>query len=154
MVSAFRPLRSSSLRQRSFRAHDVLFHQGEVTTPGTSHHRGTGLNDYQWVMTTLGSAIGSYSKSHEIPVFGFGGQYQGRQYDIFQCGSQSKVKGVTGLLEAYDYVFSTGIMFGDDCKFDNVIIAAARQAQNDWVSPMGYLFLLLTLSLVQTLLTP
>ena len=131
-----------------------FLHLGEVTTPGTSHHRGSGLNDYQWVMTTLGAAIGSYSKSHEIPVFGFGGQYQGRQYDIFQCGSQSKVKGVTGLLEAYDYVFSTGIVFGDHCKFDSVIIASARQAQNHWVSLKGYMYQLLTMSLVQTFSHP
>jgi Copine len=106
---------------------------GDFATPGTSHHRGPSLNNYQWVMTTLGAAIGFYSKSHEVPVHGFGGQYQLREHEIFQCGSQAKAKGVTGLMEAYDNVFSTGIVFGDRCKYDSVIMAAAHQAQKQLV---------------------
>ena len=111
------------------------FNEGNGITPGTSHFRGVGLNDYQWVANTLGATFGSFSKSHEIPVYGFGGQYQGRDYDLFQCGTQPKVRGVSGLLEAYDYVFSTGIVFGDRCNYDNVIMAAAYESQKQLVSP-------------------
>jgi len=108
---------------------DFTKKNGNGITPGTSHFRGVGLNDYQWVANTLGATFGSFSKSHEIPVYGFGGQYQGRDYDLFQCGTQPKVRGVSGLLEAYDYVFSTGIVFGDRCNYDNVIMAAAYESQ-------------------------
>jgi Copine len=75
----------------------------------------------------------AYSNSPDIPVYGFGGKYNGRDYDIFQCGSHATVNGVTELLQAYDNVFSTGIIFGDRCKYDSVIMAAANQAQKQWV---------------------
>jgi hypothetical protein len=116
---------------------------GDFATPGTSHHRGSSFNNYQWVLTTLGASIGLYGTSHEVPVYGFGGQYQLREHEIFQCGSQAKVKGVTGLMEAYDNVFSTGIVFGDRCKYDSVIMAAAHQAQKQLVRFLPLFFILM-----------
>ena len=113
----------------------AYFGKGNFNSPGTAHYRGSGLNDYQWLITTIGASIISYSYSHEIPVYGFGGKFEGKDYDCFQCGKKAAVHGVTGLLEAYDQVFSTDIAFGDRCKFDSVIMAAAQQAQTKWVRP-------------------
>lgn len=110
---------------------------GDVRLRNSAHYR-TGqdelvgsrtLNDYEWTLTVLGETLKDYNPVHEYPVWGFGGSFYGRTHSIFQCGLAPKARGLSGVLQAYETAFATGMALGKACSMDQILQAAAHHSQ-------------------------
>lgn len=109
---------------------DFTTTNGDPTQPSTPHYRSPNtLNDYQWIMSVVEETARDFSVTEEYPIWGFGGNHNGQEQPIFLCGHAPKVKGITGMLSAYQDTFGTEIKFGSRRSFDTVIAAAAQHAR-------------------------
>lgn len=116
---------------------------GDFRQPSSSHFRTSSQwNNYEWLMSAVGKSISEYSHTQEYPIWGFGGDYNGQTYQLFQCGSKKKASGIQGLLEAYALTFQTGLKLGSRRRFQKVIEAAAHHANTQSNSELSYTVLL------------
>ncbi len=92
------------------------------------------FNDYEETITSIGNAVSSYSISKDFVVWGFGAKFNGIVRHLFQCGTATTVKGVDGILQAYQSVFKNDITMSGPTVFVQAIQAAACRAKSHHVS--------------------
>jgi len=111
---------------------DFTSSNGDPRIPGTLHDQNPiTLNDYEETMVSIGNAVSPYTHAGSLGtrVWGFGCKFDGALRHIFQCGPDSQVFGVDGILRAYKSVFESDLTMSGPTSFDQVIQAAAVQAQ-------------------------
>lgn len=116
---------------------DFTGSNGDPRVPGTLHYRHTDgqLNDYEKAITAVGGVIARYDSDQKFPVFGFGAKYGGVIQHCFQIGRTVEIDGLSGVLEAYREVFSTGLTMSGPTVFSEVVdfaAAAARSKQEEF----------------------
>jgi len=94
-------------------------------------------NDYEETILAVGKAIDAYSKTQEHVVWGFGAKFGGNVRHLFQCGSDPTVKGVDGILSAYQSVFHSDLIMSGPTILMQVIQAAAVKSKrlHDQMTP-------------------
>jgi hypothetical protein len=109
---------------------DFTGSNGDPRKPGTLHHLNPPgpRNDYQKAMSSIVSVLAKYDSDQKFPVFGFGAKYGGVVRHCFQCGPSEEVHGVQGVLDAYQSVFSSGLIMSGPTVFDEIIQTAAARA--------------------------
>uniref|UniRef100_A0A7S1D519 C2 domain-containing protein n=2 Tax=Cyclophora tenuis TaxID=216820 RepID=A0A7S1D519_CYCTE len=114
---------------------DFTASNGNPHEPGTPHHfhppESGQWNDYQKAIFAVGTILAKYDTDQRFPVWGFGAKYNGVIRNCFQCGDQVDVKGVPGILEAYQGVFNTQLTMSFPTVFTEVISTASRYAQHE-----------------------
>jgi Copine/C2 domain len=112
---------------------DFTGSNGDPRMPGTLHHiGGPERNDYQKAIAAIVSILAKYDTDQKIPVLGFGAKYGGVVRHCFQCGSSEEVYGLSGVLDAYNNVFSSGLVMSSPTVFDDVIDQAATRARQSF----------------------
>ena len=113
---------------------DCTQSNGDFRLEGTPHYRcEEKLNDYEWCMGVIAESISSYNSSRQYPMWGFGAMFGNKPYHIFQCGPTACSDGTRGLLNSYRDTFQTGLEFGHERKYDDVIQAAAHFSKKQLV---------------------
>jgi hypothetical protein len=111
---------------------DCTTKNGPIHTEQSLHHRSPHyLNDYQAVMSKLGSIVEHYGTSRRFAMWGFGGRVRKVERDFFQMGKTEEVKGAKGMLDAYDHCMDDLNFELGDCnnaKLNPVIQAAMYRA--------------------------
>jgi hypothetical protein len=121
---------------------------GDFHLEGTPHYRREEkLNDYEWCMAVAAESISKYNSSQQYPMWGFGAMFGNIPYHIFQCGPSARSNGTRGLLNSYKVAFQTGLEFGHEARYDNVIQAAAHYSKKQLVRTV-YIVLLSVSSVV------
>jgi hypothetical protein len=113
---------------------DFTSSNGDPRLPGTLHDQNPiTLNDYEETMVSIGNAVSPYTHEGSLgtTVWGFGCKFAGSLRHIFQCGADSQVFGVEGILRAYKSVFESDLTMSGPTSFDQVIQAAAVQARRN-----------------------
>lgn len=111
---------------------DFTSSNGDPRIPGTLHDmNSTTLNDYEETIVSIATALAPYTvgKSLGTTVWGFGCKFDNVVRHIFQCGSEPRVYGVGGILQAYKSVFDGDLIMSGPTCFDQVIQAAAVRAR-------------------------
>jgi Copine len=88
------------------------------------------MNQYEMAMAAIVSILAKYDSDQLFPVLGFGAKIGGAINHCFQCGATEEVKGVNGVLEAYNQVFKSGLVMSGPTVFTEVMEAAAARAQS------------------------
>jgi hypothetical protein len=100
--------------------------------PGTLHYMNPSssleLNDYEKAIQAVGTILSKYDSDQMFPIWGFGAKYENVTRHCFQCGSQTEVHGVKGMLDAYRDVFSRPLTMSQPAIFTEVIRRAAFYA--------------------------
>jgi hypothetical protein len=112
---------------------DFTSSNGDPRIPGTLHDmNATTLNDYEETIVSVATALAPYTVDQSLAttVWGFGCKFDNVVRHIFQCGSEPKVYGVGGILQAYKSVFDGDLTMSGPTCFDQVIQAAAVRARN------------------------
>lgn len=111
---------------------DFTGSNGDPRKPGTLHyiHKDDQLNDYEKVLTSVGSILGRYDSNQRFPVFGFGAKYSGVLQNCFQVGPKDELDGLGEVLNAYRHVFKTGLTMSGPTVFAEVIDMAAARARS------------------------
>jgi hypothetical protein len=109
---------------------DFTGSNGDPRQPGTLHHFGAGRNDYQKAIASIVHVLAQYDSDQKFPVLGFGAKYGGVVRHCFQCGPTEEVHGVKGVLDAYQQVFSSGLVMSGPTVFTEVMQTAAARAQS------------------------
>lgn len=129
---------------------DYTGSNGDPRKPGTLHyiHRDGQLNDYEKALTAVGAIVARYDSDQMFPVLGFGAKYNGVIQHCFQVGRAPELTGISGMLEGYRGVFSTGLTMSGPTVFAEVINYAAAQARakqdaNAAVGEQSYTILLI-----------
>jgi Copine len=94
-------------------------------------HDGNSLNDYEETITVIGAALEKYNETNEYTVWGFGAKFGGVVRHIFQCGPSATVKGVDGILSAYQSVFASDLIMSGPTVFTQVMQTAAAKAKRN-----------------------
>jgi hypothetical protein len=113
---------------------DFTGSNGDPRVPGTLHYidYNTGqLNDYQKVLTAVGSNLARYDSDQRFPMYGFGAKYNGVINHCFQVGGASEMIGLRGVLDGYRSVFNSGLTMSGPTVLSEVIQHAAIKAQNE-----------------------
>merc|ERR1712048_65234 len=109
---------------------DFTGSNGNPTTPGSLHYQSPdgSKNDYEKVISAVGSILNHYDTDKMYPVWGFGAKYGGVVRHCFQCGPTECVSGVKGVLRAYHEVFRSGLVMSGPTVFTEVLYTAASMA--------------------------
>jgi hypothetical protein len=107
---------------------------GDFHLEGTPHYRSEErMNDYEWCIAVAAESISKHNSSQQYPMWGFGAMFGNEPYHIFQCGPTARSNGTRGLLNSYKLAFQTGLEFGHEARYDNVIQAAANYSKKQLV---------------------
>lgn len=110
---------------------DFTGSNGDPRQPGTLHNLNPNKrNDYQKAIASIVHVLADYDSDQMFPVLGFGAKYDGTVRHCFQCGPSQEVHGVQGVLEAYQQVFSSGLVMSKPTVFNEVIQTAAARASS------------------------
>ena len=109
---------------------DFTGSNGDPRQTGTLHYLGGGRNDYQKAIASIVHVLAEYDYDQKFPVLGFGAKYGGVVRHCFQCGPTEEVHGVSGVLNAYQQVFSSGLIMSGPTDFREVIQTAAARASS------------------------
>jgi hypothetical protein len=100
--------------------------------PGTLHYRNpsslSDLNYYEKAIQAVGTILSKYDSDQMFPIWGFGARFENVTRHCFQCGPQTEVHGVKGMLDAYRDVFSRPLTMSQPAIFTEVIRHAASYA--------------------------
>jgi hypothetical protein len=113
---------------------DFTSSNGDPRIPGSLHYQNSiALNDYEESMVAIGNAVAPYTADSllETTVWGFGCKFQGDLRHIFQCGSERRVFGVDGILQAYKSMFQSDLIMSGPTCVDQVLQGAAVQARRN-----------------------
>jgi uncharacterized protein YegL len=112
---------------------DFTGSNGDPRQPGTLHHLdATTMNQYEKAIKAVVGILASYDSDQRYPVVGFGAKFHGEINHCFPCGDKDGVKGVKGILEAYDQVFKSGLVMSGPTVFTEVMEEAAARAQRSF----------------------
>jgi len=113
---------------------DFTASNGDPRQEGTPHYfyppASNEWNDYQKAMFAVGSILAKYDSDQMFPVWGFGAKYANVLRHCFQCGRETNVHGVEGIMEAYRGVFNTTITMSYPTVFTEVIRRATQYARD------------------------
>ena len=85
---------------------DFTGSNGDPRVPGALHYiDANSRNQYEQAMAAIVSILLKYDSDQMIPVVGFGAKYGGAVRHCFQCGPTAEVKGLNGVMDAYNAVF-------------------------------------------------
>jgi len=99
--------------------------------PGTLHYRNPDIqNDYEKVISAVGTILLDYDSNKKIPVWGFGAKYEGIIRHCFQCGEKAAVDGVNEILEAYRQTFQSGLTMSRPTDITEVLKNASILSRN------------------------
>lgn len=109
---------------------DCTTKNGPLHSEDSLHHRSPHwLNDYQAVISKLGSIVEHYGTSRRFATWGFGGRVKKVERDFFQLGEIEEVKGAKGMLAAYDHCMDDlNFELGETAQINPVIQAAMYRA--------------------------
>jgi len=129
---------------------DYTGSNGNPITPGSLHHQypDGNKNDYEKVISAVGSILTHYDTDKKIPVWGFGAKYGGVVRHCFQCGSKPEVDGTDGILEAYRQTFQSGLTMSGPTDITEILSTAAacsrsRQEEAKTKGKQAYTILLI-----------
>jgi len=111
---------------------DFTTSNGDPSVPGTLHYRNpsslSDLNYYEKAIQAVGTILSKYDSDQMFPIWGFGARFENVTRHCFQCGPQTEVHGVKGMLDAYRDVFSRPLTMSQPAIFTEVIRHAASYA--------------------------
>jgi len=109
---------------------DFTGSNGDPRKPGTLHYMGDEhtMNDYEKAISSIGSILANYDHDKKYPVYGFGAKYNGVVQHCFQCGTNSEVDGIDGIIGAYKQTFKSGLVMSGPTVFTEVLQTAAAFA--------------------------
>jgi Copine len=110
---------------------DFTSSNGDPRIPGTLHDKNPKTwNDYEETIVAIGNALAPYTGEGllETAVWGFGCKFDGTLKNLFQCGTEAKVSGVYGILQAYQSVFQLDLTMSEPTCFHLVLQQAAAKA--------------------------
>jgi uncharacterized protein YegL len=108
---------------------DFTGSNGDPRLPGTLHYLDPhGLNDYQKAITAIVGILSKYDSDQMYPVWGFGAKVGDSVSHCFQCGPTPEVRGVQGILDAYNGTFKSGFTMSGPTVFIDVLRKAAATA--------------------------
>lgn len=107
---------------------DFTGSNGDPRKPGTLHYMGEGMNDYEKAISSIGNILANYDHDKKYPVYGFGAKYNGVVQHCFQCGPNSEVEGIDGIIDAYKQTFRSGLVMSGPTVFTEVLQTAAAFA--------------------------
>mmetsp|Transcript_17172 Transcript_17172/g.25380 ORF Transcript_17172/g.25380 Transcript_17172/m.25380 type:complete len:602 (-) Transcript_17172:792-2597(-) len=114
---------------------DFTASNGNPREEGTPHYfyppDSNKWNDYQKAIFAVGSILAKYDSDGMVPTWGFGAKYGPKVRHCFQCGDEVEVKGVQGILDAYQGVFTTTLTMSYPTDFTEVVRTAASYAQHE-----------------------
>jgi len=105
---------------------------GDPRNPNTLHYINkdpSKKNDYEEAITAVASTLAIFDEDETYPVWGFGVKYGGKTQSCFQCGPDSEVTGVDGILKAYRNVMKGPIVMSSPTDITGVINHAASTAK-------------------------
>eukprot|EP00525_Craspedostauros_australis_P007952 CAMPEP_0198114404 /NCGR_PEP_ID=MMETSP1442-20131203/5802_1 /TAXON_ID= /ORGANISM="Craspedostauros australis, Strain CCMP3328" /LENGTH=452 /DNA_ID=CAMNT_0043771709 /DNA_START=34 /DNA_END=1392 /DNA_ORIENTATION=+ len=109
---------------------DFTGSNGDPRQPGTLHHIGSGLNDYEKAIKSIVPILEQFDSDKQIPFLGFGAKYDGVVRHAFQIGDSEELDGVRAVLDAYRGVFATRLIMSGPTVFEEVMQTAAAKAQS------------------------
>jgi Copine/C2 domain len=113
---------------------DFTGSNGDPRIPGTLHYRNrndpTFRNDYEKAIAAIVSILAKFDSDQMFPVYGYGAKYGGEVRHCFQCGPTEEVHGVQGVLDAYQSVFSSGLIMSGPTDITELLQTAAARAQS------------------------
>jgi hypothetical protein len=116
---------------------DFTSSNGDPRKEGTPHFfhppESREWNDYEKAIFAVGSILAKYDTDQQFPVWGFGAKYNNVVRHCFQCGNETEVQGVQGIMDAYRGVFRTPLTMSHPTRFTEVISTAASYARNEQV---------------------
>ena len=111
---------------------DFTGSNGDPRQPGTLHHIDkNSMNPYEKAISAIIPILSKYDADQKFPVLGFGAKYNGVVHHAFQCGDQPEVHGVQGVLDAYQKVFSSGLIMSSPTDITHVMEQAAKRAKDN-----------------------
>jgi len=110
---------------------DFSASNGSHLQPGSLHYLDpTGRqNDYEKVISAIGGSLATYDSDCRMPVWGFGANFNGQTFNLFQVGPTAEVDGIQGVLQAYRQTFSSGMVMSGPTVVTQVIDTAAAFAR-------------------------
>jgi copine 1/2/3 len=108
---------------------DFTGSNGDPRKPGTLHHVDPHSNNpYEKAIDAIVSILAKYDTDQSFPVVGFGAKFNGVVEHCFQVGPKEEAHGVSGVLDAYRSVFSTGLILSSPTDFTAVMSKASQRA--------------------------
>lgn len=106
---------------------DFTGSNGNPLIPGSLHYQypDGSKNDYEKVISAVGSILTHYDTDKKIPVWGFGAKYGGVVRHCFQCGCKSEVHATDGILKAYRQTFQSGLIMSGPTDITEILRMAA-----------------------------
>jgi Copine/C2 domain len=112
---------------------DFTGSNGDPRVPGTLHHLdANSMNQYEKALSSIVGILAAYDTDQMFPVLGFGAKFGGSINHCFRCGDKEEVRGVKGVLEAYDQVFKSGLVMSGPTVFTEVMEMAAARATSSF----------------------
>lgn len=109
---------------------DFTSSNGDPTKAGSYHYQSQNtMNDYEETISAIGQSLARYSDNDEYVVWGFGAKFGNTVRHIFQCGATPTVKGINGILTAYQSMFQDDLIMSGPTDFTLVLQAAAARAK-------------------------
>lgn len=111
---------------------DYTGSNGDPREEGTLHYLDPdgARNDYEKAIVAIGGLLADYDSDSKMPVWGFGAKFGGELYQLFQCGKESEVEGISGVLDAYHSTFESGLVMSGPTDVTEVIGTAAAFAKS------------------------
>lgn len=137
-VKSFADLIKEGLNLNVHFAVDFTGSNGDVESPDSLHYVHTAENQYQESIRRIGEVLIEYDTDKDIPLFGFGGQFDGEN-DVSHCyrlKARHDIHGLEKALDSYKHALSTVVLNGPTL-FQEVIENAMIMAQSD-VGRKGY----------------
>lgn len=108
---------------------DFTGSNGDPRVPGALHHIDAhSRNHYEQAMAAIVSVLLKYDSDKKVPVLGFGAKFGGVVRHCFQCGPTAEVVGLNGVMQAYNSVFSSGLIMSKPTVFTEVMETAAARS--------------------------
>jgi len=112
---------------------DFSASNGDPRKLGTLHYFNRGgveKNDYEKAIAAVGGVLAEYDSDKKFPMWGFGAKFGGQIRHCFQCGRETEVDGIDGLLFSYRQMFKTGLAMSEPTVINDVIKTAAYRAKS------------------------
>jgi len=96
------------------------------------HEDRSKMNDYQKALYYVGKILAPFDHDQRFPVWGFGAKFDGKINNCFQCGEKGEVKGVKGMMKAYQQIFQLPFtMASEATDMTEVIHSGAGYASSE-----------------------
>ncbi|CAI2192152.1 2782_t:CDS:10 [Funneliformis geosporum] len=127
---------------------DFTESNGDPRSPESSHYIGNRENDYQQAIRSVGTILEKYDSDKMIPVYGFGGKFNGNlshTYPLNDNFENPEVFGVDGIMEVYRKTINNVVLDGPT-NFSPIInhTAATIKSEISKGEDVYYILLIIT----------